>query len=204
MCPPDAFWEGERLSSLSRTELSRLSLHCQRCALCDARRQFIQPTERALEAATARVAAALLASVLLAAAMQFHPARRVVFEDVYAFLPSPDSVQRSLAEHAESEAAEGAQAEEVEVAGRVARRGSTGNPRVAAEMLKPVGPFRVFVEPQKNVPNLEPVKIAPPPAMANVRLELPNVPLGNPVLQPPRRSPIKKILNALGVPFRHI
>jgi hypothetical protein len=200
-CPQETFWEPERLSSLSRAELSEFSRHCQRCAMCDAKRQLIQPAERALEAASSRVAVALLSSVLLVAALRFHPARHTVFEDSYAFLPTPDSVQRLVTAHADTEEAVEEAISEPE---GIVEEKSVGTRRsVAVSMFDVVGPKRVFIAPTKKRPVVQPLLSMPPPPVITTRVEAPRLPVGTPSLQPPR-SKLKKFVSVLAVPFRHI
>ncbi len=201
-CPPESFWDAERLALLSRTELRAFTRHSQRCEVCEARRQLFQPSERALETATARVAAALVASVLLTAALRFHPTRNVVFEDVYAFLPAPDAVQRSVAAHVEAVEEPRVVVEEAMVTQETK---SPVHRRVA--VLELVGPKRVFVEPVRAIRRTDrpaPVLEAPP-MITNVRLDLPSVlQAASPALPPPRKNPLRRFAAVITQPFRHI
>ncbi len=203
-CPPESFWNPERFASLSRTESRAFTRHSQRCEVCEARQQLFQPSERALETASARVAAALVASVLLTAALRFHPTRVVVFEDVYAFLPAPDAVQRSVAAHlnaAEEPAVEVEEASVTQEAKAPVHRKST--------VLELVGPKRFFVEPARALRRADRTEPPPrvleaPPVIANVRLDVPSVLQTSPALPPPRKNPLRRFAAVIAQPFRHI
>ena len=205
-CPPESLWTRYGASLLSYSERTRLYKHCLRCKVCEVRRNSFEDSTssgRVLDWASTRVAAGLVAVLVLAGATRLESLRRFRDYEFAAFAPVPIPIHVASGAMTSEEPA--TEEEDAEAPAETAQVAEAESERGWRDLLRPIGPYRPFDPPLRKYVALERTTVLDaPPAILLARMEGPRLPLDTPTLQPPRKHPLKRFVSVLAVPFRHL